>query len=61
VSWVAATKGPGAALVSDLMMQAVAQKFGPDGGYQSSLIDSRITASATSQPRPRSMRSKSDG
>jgi hypothetical protein len=58
---VSATKGLGAALVSDLMMQAVAQKFGPDGGYQSSLIDSRTTAAATSQPRPRRMRSNSDG
>ncbi len=31
MSWVATTKGIDAALVGDLMMQAVEKRFGPDG------------------------------
>ena len=52
ISWVATTKSIDAALVGDLMMQAMENRFGPNGKPPKPTNGSRTTAAATRQPSP---------
>ncbi len=52
MSWVATTKVIDAALVGDLMMQAVENRFGPNTKPPKPLNGSQTTAAAIRQPRP---------
>ena len=60
MSWVATTKGIDAALVGDLMLQAVENRFGPNTKPPSPLNGSPTTAAATRRPRPGALPSNWD-